>query len=182
MKAVYLIIGNCGVGKTWLMKQLIDESKRWGNYEQKQVGLYRWQENQMVSFLGVWDGSMFEGSDRLSMAVMADNNLVKDKFTSEVVVADGDRFTNSKFIESFNPIIVRIKGDGIEGRKKRGSNQTDRHLQAIATRVKNIQPHFEVEDSTEGFNFIFDRISRGIHDRPQQNRQSNLSDFLNIEI
>jgi F0F1-type ATP synthase beta subunit len=27
MKAVYLIIGNCGVGKTWCMKELIAEFK-----------------------------------------------------------------------------------------------------------------------------------------------------------
>lgn len=182
MKTVYLIIGNCGVGKTWLMKQLIDTCKRYGDFEAKQVGLYRWIENPKTTFLGVWDGSMFEGSDRLSMAVMADNWLVKDKFTSEVVIADGDRFTNSKFIEAFDPIIVKIKGSGAEGRGKRGSSQTQRHLQAIATRVNNILPHFEIPDSTEGFNFMMDRIFREIHDRPNITKQNNLSDFLNIEI
>jgi hypothetical protein len=179
MKAVYLIIGNCGVGKTWCMKELIAEFKP---YESKQIGLYRWIEHPKVSFLGVWDGSMFEGSDRLSMAVMADNWLVKDKFSSEVVIADGDRFTNSKFIESFDPIIVRIKGDGVSGRAKRGSNQTSRHLQAIATRVRNITPHFEVEDSADAFNFLMERIRNGDHSRPNVTKQGNLNDFLNIEI
>lgn len=182
MKAVYLITGNCGVGKTWVMKELIQACKKVYPYEQKQVGLYRWIENYKVSFLGVWDGTMFEGSDRLSMAVMADNWLVKDKFNSEVVIADGDRFSNSKFIEVFDPIIIRIKGDGSEGRKMRGSNQTERHLQAIATRVRNITPHFEVADSAECFNLLFDRIQNDKHDRPNITKQNNLTDFLNIEI
>lgn len=150
---------------------------------QKQVGLYRWLQMPKVSFLGVWDGSMFEGSDRLSMAVMADNWMVKDSFNdTEVVIADGDRFTNSKFIEAFNPIIVRIKGDGSEGRKKRGSNQTERHLQAIATRVRNIVPHFEFENSEDAYSFMIDRICTGVHDRPQLNRQTNINDFLNLDI
>jgi hypothetical protein len=125
---------------------------------------------------------MFEGSDRLSMAVMADNWLVKDKFSSEVVIADGDRFTNSKFIESFDPIIVRIKGDGSEGRGKRGSNQTARHLQSIATRVRNIEPHFELESSEDCANFLLQCIRSGTYDRPNIQKQNNLSDFLNIEI
>lgn len=156
-----LITGTCGVGKTWIMKQLIDtfEVKKAEKY-----GLYHWvyrdDNERSLAILGKYDGTMFEGSDRLAMNIMAHNLEAKkllDKF--DVVVAEGDRFTNQSFIRDFNPIIVRIKGDGKEGRAKRGSSQTERQIKSITTRVNNIIPHYAVPNSEECFNFVVNCIN-----------------------
>lgn len=132
-----LIIGECGVGKTWVMKNLIEhfELERTQKY-----GMIKMKRNDKICVVGAYDGSTFEGSDRLSMAVMRDVPLFVDTLGQIVkyCVWEGDRFTNWKFIDKVKPLVIKIAGNGSEGRKKRGSNQTERHLKAISTRVNNI--------------------------------------------
>jgi hypothetical protein len=156
----YLIIGGCGTGKTWIMKQLI---KDFQINESRKEGLYHYSINQKyyVVVLGKYDGTMFEGSDRLAMNIMADNEKMVDVFSKYCVIAEGDRFTNSTYIAAFKPIILRIKGDGAEGRAKRNSQQTERHTKAIATRVNNILPHFEFANSQECLNFVENELADG---------------------
>ena len=97
---------------------------------------------------GIHDGSMFQGSDKLSMAVTKD----LDKFTQwskgRIVIYEGDRFTNAKIL-SQSPYVIKIAGDGSKGRSLRGSEQSERHLKSIATRVANIKEDVLVEDSAE---------------------------------
>jgi hypothetical protein len=150
---VYLITGTCGTGKTWVMKQLIKCLNLTNIYSYKK-GLYQYLMKGGYIIVGKYDGSTFEGSDRLSMSVMKDNDKVKDDFLMNTVVCEGDRFTNSSFIRDFNPIILRINGDGIEGRAKRGSSQTERHLKSITTRVNNITPHFEFDDAAACLKYL----------------------------
>lgn len=153
--ATYLVIGACGTGKTWIMKQLIASLNI---KEAGQCGLYHMvrNEDKKVIVLGKYDGSMFEGSDRLAMNIMADNYKFINLFANcnYTLIAEGDRFTNNTFIKDFNPTILRVNGNGKEGRIKRGSEQTERHLKSIATRVKNIQSDYEFEDSSECFDWL----------------------------
>ena len=147
-----LLIGACGSGKTWVMKQLL-KGKTQKRYK---LGKFCFHETDEAIIVGKYDGTIFEGSDKLSMAVMADLGKMleyiskKDKLT----IFEGDRFTNGKFIERCDPAIIKITDDGTEGRKKRGSSQTERHLKSIATRVRNITPHKTVENSTEALTAI----------------------------
>ena len=138
-----LIIGACGSGKTWVAERLAESGDRCAYKKIK----YRLKDSLAV--LGVYDGSMFQGSDRLSMAVASDFEgfveLARDLKMD--TIAEGDRFTNSKWIKHADPIIIRILGDGAEGRSKRGSDQSARHIKSIQTRVDNIKPHFAVKDS-----------------------------------
>jgi len=148
-----LIVGQCGSGKTWVMKQLIDKLDL--NITGK-VGMFYFHRNEKVLLLGKYDGSTFEGSDRLSMAVVGD----MDKFRiyvaafPRVVIAEGDRFTNSTYIQAMQPTIIRINDDGSAGRKKRGSTQTERQIKSIATRVSKVKPQHEVKDSSEALKLI----------------------------
>lgn len=139
-----LVIGNCGVGKTWVMKRLIEQHNV--NYRGK-IGMFRFHYNdEHLVVAGKYDGSTFEGSDKLSMAVMRD--IDKFNFWREnrdcITIAEGDRFMNKKYIEKMKPIIIQIQGNGEEGRLKRNSKQTDRHLKAINTRVNNIAKEFGI--------------------------------------
>jgi len=160
-----LIIGNCGVGKTWVMKQLI---KQHNTNFRGQLGLFKFHYNENVMVVGKYDGSTFEGSDKLSMAVMKDIDTFKTwcDTRSGIIIAEGDRFMNKRYIEIMKPLIIQIQGSGEEGRELRGSEQTSRHLKAINTRVSNIAEGFgivKVYDSNHCLGLInkqIDEISR----------------------
>jgi len=148
-----LLIGACGSGKTWVMKSLIKEHKL--NTPAK-VGMIKFRTNKTISVLGVYDGTVFEGSDKLSMAVMRDCQMWEDvrKEHKMIGVCEGDRFTNKTFIDTCKPYIIRITDDGQEGREKRQSSQSERHIKAIQTRVNNITPDIEVANSKEALEGI----------------------------
>ncbi len=153
---IYLITGACGVGKTWVMRKLFENAK----FLTFKLGIYFFNETDNSIIVGKYDGTMFEGSDRLSMAVMTDLSKMM-RYIQKVnkpAIFEGDRFTNSIFIDRANPQILRINGDGKAGRLKRGSKQSKEHLQRIATRVANIKPHIEFNTSTDCLNYLKSQI------------------------
>ena len=151
---ITLIVGECGVGKTWVMKNLLNDTKGY------KLGMYYFHENEKNIIVGKYDGSKFEGSDKLSMAVMRDLDSmlkyisIKDKFA----FFEGDRFMNKNFINKANPYIIKIKGDGQLGRDKRNTTQTERQLKTIKTRVKNIKENIIVKDSLDCLLLIKKRL------------------------
>lgn len=156
---IFLIIGTCGVGKTWIMKQLIAALNITNTYTYT-TGLYTYLKKDGIILLGRYDGSVFEGSDRLSMSIMSTNDKIAPVLQqAKFVIAEGDRFTNTTFINTFKPVILKINGDGVAGRLKRGSSQTERHLKSITTRVNNITADVEFNNSTECFNYILKQIN-----------------------
>jgi hypothetical protein len=136
---VFLLIGACGSGKTWVMEQLIKEFKL--NTPGK-VGMFYFHRNEKIMCLGKYDGSKFQGSDKLSMAIMRDTPEFKKHITKNdyVVVCEGDRFMNDTFIKAMktNITIIGITDDGSKGRKKRKSTQTERQIKSIQTRVSKL--------------------------------------------
>jgi len=154
-----LIIGNCGVGKTYVMTELIDHFKCFTNKQVDQLH-YSTNESQVlyntindkrptnkINIVGKYDGSTFQGSDRLSMSVMTS----VDQYLNTVDgcnIFEGDRFTNGKFIAKAKPYIIKILGNGKQGRETRGSEQTDRQIKSISTRVNNITANVEVDNSS----------------------------------
>ena len=147
-----LITGMCGVGKTWLMTQLLKGKKAVG----KRLGLVLFHETDQYIVVGKYDGSMFQGSDKLSMAVMksVEPFMRYVQSTGKIAIFEGDRFTNSKFIDKVDPAIIRIQGDGRNGRLKRGSNQSERHLKAISTRLSNLPSHHDSTDSDSALEYL----------------------------
>jgi hypothetical protein len=148
-----LVIGACGSGKTWVMKSLI---KTYKLKTPAKAGMIKFKTNKVISVLGVYDGTVFEGSDKLSMAVMRDCQLwetVREN-NGMIGICEGDRFTNKTFIGICNPYIIKITDNGQKGRAKRKSTQSDRHLKAIQTRVSNIKADVEVVNSQEAFELI----------------------------
>ena len=133
-----LLIGACGCGKTWVMTKLLSEY----NTKKASYKLFKFNIDleKKIAILGVYDGKTFQGSDRLSMAIMKDAEqfkIVRDK-NDFTIIAEGDRFTNKTFIDLFKPIIIKIKDDGSAGRKLRNSKQTERQIKSIQTRINNI--------------------------------------------
>lgn len=149
-----LLIGCAGTGKTWVMKSIIEHFK----CERRQkIGKFYFHSSDSIVVVGKYDGSMFEGSDRLSMSVMTDVDVFLSHTQNKIVILEGDRFMNAKLIDKAKPTIVKITGDGLQGRMKRGSNQSERHLKAITTRVGNIKladDDYVVNNSTEALKVI----------------------------
>ena len=148
-----LIVGCCGTGKTWVMKQIIRAQKLTAT---GRVGLFRFRTDGKILALGVYDGSVFDGGDKLSMAVMKDCakfEKVREK-RGMFFICEGDRFTNKTFIDTCDPYIVKIRGDGSWGRINRNSKQSERHLAAIKTRVDNVDANVIVRNSQEAFDLI----------------------------
>lgn len=151
-----LLIGECGVGKTWVMKQLLAK-----HYTKPgKIGKFKFHYNDDLVLVGVYDGTTFEGSDRLSMSVITDLVKFLAWAGNRAVVCEGDRFTNSTFISQAHPVIFKIDGDGSEGRKIRGSKQTQRHIKAIATRVGNIKEDVLAKNSEEALELILKLLSK----------------------
>ena len=147
-----LITGACGTGKTWVMKQILS-----GKTTHKfKLGMFLFHESDKLIVIGKYDGTTFEGSDRLSMAVMRDLDKLLEYINKKdkLAIFEGDRFTNSKFIDRADPAIIRISGDGSEGRRKRCSKQTERHIKSISTRVNNIKAHKVVSDSNACLDYL----------------------------
>jgi hypothetical protein len=147
-----LIIGNCGVGKTWVMKNILN---KYSTIPYK-LGMFCFHEGEKIIVVGKYDGSVFEGSDKLSMAIMKD----LDKFINyiskknKIVICEGDRFMNNTYLIKSNPFVINISGDGFEGRKKRNSKQTQQHLKRISTRVNKTKKDIVLNNSNECLEYL----------------------------
>lgn len=149
-----LLIGNCGSGKTWVMKQILagltTKPMMFGLFK------FRYDAERKVAVMGIYDGSTFEGTDRMTMTIMLDLDKLKKaqqqhRFT---ILAEGDRFTNSKFINGMKPTIIKIADDGARGRALRHSKQTERHIRAIASRIAKVKETYLVPDSAAAYALI----------------------------
>ena len=148
-----LLIGECGVGKTWVMRQLLESTH---NHQKIKLNKFIFTETKFIIIVGKYDESTFQGSDRLSMAVMSDLQLMLDyaEHVNKTTIYEGDRFTNSKFIAKADPYIIKIAGNGELGRRKRNSNQSSRQIKSIKTRVGNIKENIVVENSEKTLELI----------------------------
>ena len=158
-----LLTGRPGTGKTWVMKKIIE---RYECKEQGKIGLIDYVTNGQVLVTGKYEGHIFDGCDRLSMAAISSVGDLVDSTGHMDRLFDGDRFTNSSILK-YEPIIINIEGTGEEGRAKRGSNQTDARLKAMATRYDNYSYHYRVSDSDECYALVSSIIDGGTVTHPQ---------------
>jgi hypothetical protein len=152
-----LVVGGCGSGKTWCMRQLLKTLKT----KAVRIGMlqFRYDAERRIAIMGVYDGSAFEGSDRLNMRAMNDLEELRraQNALGFTIIAEGDRFTNRKFVSQMKPYVIKISDTGERGRLERGSQQTERHIKAIATRVSNICANVAVQNSAMALEIITQR-------------------------
>lgn len=153
MTKTILLIGVQGSGKTWVFKQLIEQYRC---EHKKKLGTIKYHTNNWLVVVGKYDDSMFQGSDKLSMAVMSDYLAFNQFNQGKCILLEGDRFTNNKVInnESNKPLVIKITDDGAKGRELRGSNQSEMAIKRMQTRVNNINADVEVENSTKALEYI----------------------------
>lgn len=140
VKRIIAIGGEPASGKTTLVRKLMDGY----NLTPFKYGLVRgvYDKTEDVYFIGVFDGSTFEGTDRLSMAVQPHFVKFLNQINGGVVIFEGDRLFNNKLFSNdlpFIKVILKVSKDTLEQRhKERGDNQTQRFITSRNTKISNI--------------------------------------------
>lgn len=140
-KVIY-IAGVPASGKSTLFKMirkhLFSESKEFKHGKCKGI------ENGAFKMLGVFDGTTFEGTDKLSMTVIDDAiEFIKQQIDSKqksVVFVEGDRLFNIRFLKETKALLLLINANERvlkERHIKRGDSQTETFLKSRRSKVEN---------------------------------------------
>lgn len=129
-------------GKTTLFKQL--RNKLFQSYECFSYLSLRGIKSDNYIMLGVFDGSMNEGTDKLSMTVISDAikyiRSLKESEDRYVVFVEGDRLFNYRFLSETDSKLVIIDANPSELLKRhreRGDIQSDMFLKSRRTKIEN---------------------------------------------
>lgn len=148
MKVFYLI-GLPGCGKSTVMKGLMEQlGKEWRQERVTDLLDVHLSRNDNYCILGKYEeGETFSGTDRLSMAVAPKAiEWIKNK-PYNVIYGEGDRLNNKGFFEACGDdlTIVHLTVSDEERQRRyeeRGSNQPEKFIQTVRTKVKNIVEEF----------------------------------------
>lgn len=159
---IIAIGGEPGTGKTELMRQMMRDFTltpfNYGNLR----GMY--DEYKKVYFIGVYDGSIFDGTERLSIKANAD--FVKFlNYADGIVVFEGDRLFTHKTLSldyPFIKVVLTASNDVKETRLQlKRNNLTQGFIQRKTSKLHNIiKAHPDVlilnndGDNTENINII----------------------------
>jgi len=155
MKLIYLI-GMPGTGKSTVMKSFMSNYK-WT--QQKAYELLDTHISDGIRVLGKYEeGETFSGTDRLSMAVAPKAIEWISKTPDEVIIGEGDRLNNKAFFEKAKELgelhIIKLTVSDEERKRRyeeRGSSQSDKFIQTVATKCKNISEYFGDQQTLFGF-------------------------------
>ena len=107
-------------------------------------------ENGRIQMLGVFDNSKHEGTDKLSMTVIDDAleyiRRLEPGF-KKVVLLEGDRLLNERFIEETNAEVIIIEASKyilLKRHIERNDNQSETFLKRCETKVSNIQKKYDL--------------------------------------
>jgi len=170
MAEIIAIGGVPASGKSTLMKKVIKEYKPLKTFKYGLIrGLYDKEKN--LYFIGIYDDSVFCGTDKLSMAVQPHFFKLIDKLPEARFVFEGDRLFNQSLFDKYDCEIVVLNAneETIDQRhKQRSDNQTDRFKKAKQTKINNILNKNEVtvldnnteQDAENLFNHIIKLINK----------------------
>lgn len=139
---VFFVAGVPACGKTTLFKRIREEL--FADCKEFKDGKVRGIEANNYKMLGVFDGSLFEGTDKLSMTVINDAicyidrlRLAKEKY---VVFVEGDRLFNHRFISETKATLLLLDANEKVLRNRhliREDVQNDTFLRSRRSKVEN---------------------------------------------
>lgn len=149
MKVVYLI-GLPGTGKTHVVREFM---KRYAQWETSTpIKLLDSHSSNRIRVLGRYEeGETFAGTDRLSMAVNPQAIEYVEMCPPELIIGEGDRLNNKAFFkacqnrrkEDLTILHLTVSDEERKRRyKERGSDQSEKFIQTVRTKVKNIVDEF----------------------------------------
>ena len=151
IKHLTMIGGLPITGKTTLMRSI---RKALGKYDENTFGLFHYEEYPNHIIAGIYNGDTFDGTDKLSMAVIGD--AIKFlKSNNKTVLLEGDRLFNQSFIQKtidigYNTKLVICQVNSLDELfaryKKRGQMQNMSFIKGRQTKISNIRDNFPVEN------------------------------------
>lgn len=152
MLKVIAMGGEPATGKTTLIFKLISMANDWKVVKPEKLLDALWSEKLNTYILGKYenDGNVFQGTDRLSMAVQPDAIKFVDSLKNKNVnvIFEGDRLFNGKFLEhigdnipeeNFKILVLRASHNEKEKRHvDRNDDQDDKFKNSRETKISNI--------------------------------------------
>jgi len=139
-KRVIAIGGVPATGKTTMMREIIKNYLPLKTFKYKLVrGLYNNKSN--IYIIGIYDNSLFSGTDKLSMAVQPDFLELVNKTSDATFIFEGDRLFNSSLFSKVDCdiFVLKVDEDIIEKRHiDRKDNQTEKFKKSKQTKIQNI--------------------------------------------
>ena len=142
--------GEPATGKTSLINKLMS-SKKFKKFKYKKILNYLKSGDTII--FGKYEGSCFDGTDRLSMAVqpVAEQFLIKNKDSSYTIIFEGDRLFNKKFLKFSSGIcetivVVLSASEKVKHsrHKERKDTQPETFLKSRKTKIQNIYKSFQI--------------------------------------
>jgi len=148
---VTFYFGLPGVGKTTLVRGILEEFRKVEPDEfviEGPIKYHRFNKQRML-ILGIYDESVFAGTDRLSKSCppkfrqwLIDN---EDEYKDFGVVVEGERFMNAPTLEalfkqeSMKLVCLKVSEDELERRRQsRNNTQNEKWLKGMVTRITNV--------------------------------------------
>lgn len=150
--------GEPATGKTTLMFKLISMTDDWQIIKPEKLldAMYSKKLNLYILGKYVNDGNVFQGTDRLSMAVQPDAEKFFSNLNDSVnVIFEGDRLFNGKLLDklsewypsSFKVLVLTAKKSIKEQRHlDRKDDQDDKFKNSRATKISNITSSLTLMD------------------------------------
>lgn len=158
-KVIYLA-GVPASGKTTIFKRI--RERLFTTCTDFKSGLCRGIENGKFKMLGVFDGSTFEGTDRLSMAVIDDAIDYIKQLDNAVVFVEGDRLFNYRFLQAVKAsvIIIDAHPDMLHIRHaQRGDAQSEIFLKGRRSKIENFAKKYKLKRLYNNTNSDSERIT-----------------------
>jgi uridine kinase len=136
--------GEPASGKTTLLKRI---RKNYPNLVEFKDGLVRGEycPKSLVYFVGVFDDTMFEGTDKLSLSVQPSFIEFVLKTPNAKIIFEGDRLFNASVFEQLKSVIFILDIDkDIHAQRHalRGHEQNETFLKGRKTKIDNIKNTF----------------------------------------
>ena len=168
MVRVIAMGGEPATGKTTLMFRLISMADDWVTSKPEKLldAMYSKKLNLYILGKYVNDGNVFQGTDRLSMAVQPDataffSNLAYESNADDHsvnVIFEGDRLFNGKMLDrlselfpnDFKILILTVKDSTLDQRHiDRKDDQDDKFKNSRKTKISNIMGSLTLMDYIE---------------------------------
>lgn len=146
MKNKHLVIGIGGEpasGKSTVVESFFKDIDDWKGFKYKTMKGY-YSKTHNLYLLGVYNGALFQGTDKLSMRVAGDLYTFVEKIEPARILFEGDRLFSKKVFETLEGLdcktekIILWTSKQAERIIERGSEQTEQFKKAKKTKVQNM--------------------------------------------
>ena len=192
MLKLNLIGGEPCAGKSTIVKYIKNCKEINIEFKYKKIVRGYYSKDNTYCIIGVYEGGIFDGTDRLSMSVqpVLIEWVKENKNKYKNVYLEGDRVFKSSFIDAcrqilgdINIIIIKTTEENKNERhKKRKDNQSEKWLKSKKTSVYNIETKYKTiifnnNSPVDKYDIGNRLLSKSVFDNYNEPIQKNLFDI-----